>query len=460
MEIDPLHYTHIQQESKEPNEAECQTSAVKQFIDPRTGVEIPSHECNHQTVNLESRNIFMKNFIQTSKLQKHEHSACLSALHHLKKNPTALSMDEKANLLLYESTSALRLEEKCEFLNKLREHFLAKLSNRFHDIPPSIEHFVVQNWKRRLIEMHRRMTNVKYQIRTAMSLQSAECTVECDLIEQEHLGIVPKMNIESTGYLRQSCQNLNEAYNVRKNTCLKPLIEEQLTELCDQHAIDFIAPISIIKCILGSRKGWCCLMSIQESEQSTMFNPKKKIVFNKPLPPTSLSGNERYKKGAKYLIRSCFNRNSSHVFSHSDCSEQKISDDTESNECYAVPNLDIEYKIEKFDEFTKQHQKVAASKENMSFNIFNLTGRNNIDEYNETLRLLVPTKLDAYKTNDNGEVQLVNYSAKIEFQSEYGAEKMTKDELIREWCELYFRPKTITERSELADFIPIIIFYL
>lgn len=448
-EIDPLHYRYIDQKRDKLNDADSQNVVTKQFIDPRTGVEIPSHECNHQTTTLESRNIFLKSFIQVSKLQKHEHLACLNALRCLKKHASELTIEQRTNHLLFESTSTIRAEEKCAYLEKLREHYFEKLLTRFHDVPPSIGHFILQNWKKQLIVMHRQMANVKYQIRTAVSLQPVEYAVKFDVFHQEHLGKLPKMDLENVDYLRQSYPYLMEAYHLRKNTQLKTLIREKINELVEEHSIEFVVPISVLKCLLNSKRSWCSLMSVKEPAHSTMFDSIKRIFFNKPMPPTYMSGNERYNKGAKYLIRSCLNRNSKYLYNHYDQIEQKINFDECAGEFDSVPNTNIEYKVSNIDEFTEKHKKTETIMGNMTFTIFNVTGRNDDnDEAKETLKILVPTKLDAYKKDEHDSVQFLNYTAKIEFQAEYGAEVMTKEELIREWCELYFRPHSLTERGK------------
>lgn len=446
LEFDPLHYQHVHQKLEKPDADPNLT--VNQFKDPRTGVEIPSYECNYKTNNnSESKNIFLRNYIQPSKLQTCEHSACLHALKLLNKDISQMTAQEKTNFSLYESTSNVRLEEKNAYLEKLRNHYLRKLSKRYHDVPPAIGYFINHIWKKQLVELYRGMAKNKYQLKTAVSLQSAEQRVTCDVLYQEHLGSVPRINAKNVEYLRESYPNLIDVYNARKSTHLNASIKDKLNELVENYGVEFVVPISILKCILSHKKGWSFLMSVKESANSTIFNPIKRIVFNKPLPPTYLSGNERYKKGAKYLIRSCFNRYSQNVYHHSKQSEQNLNIDAEAIEYSSSLKANIEYKVTTFDEFVKKYQKQEIPKENMSFTIFNVTGYDDMEDTNETIKVLVPTKLDAYDRDENQEVQFMNYSAKIEFQAEYGAEEMTKAELIQEWCDLYFRQNTITQRG-------------
>lgn len=444
MECEPLHLKNVQ--TKNTNEdSEAVKTAPKQFIDPRTGVEIPSHECNYKIKDLSARNIFLRKHIHDSKLRKHEHSACLNVLRYLEKPAAEVSLAEKKDRILFESTAAHRLEEKNLFLEKLKENF--DRFNRFHEVPPAINHFVMENWKRRLITMYRQLANIKYRIRTAISQQPPECTVKTEMIHRENFGNVPIITRENVEYFRQSSSNLTNAYHLRKNKIVVPAFKEMVEKLVQEHGIDFVIPISVVKLLVSSKRGWSICMNVKDSAQSTVFNPRKEILFEKPLPKSYLSGNERHNNGAKYLIHSCLNRNPLHVFNHTEQIEKSTAIITEDMECDSKATDDIEYKISTSEEFMKNHSKIETSYANKTFSIFNVNGYDNTEDESETFKILVPTKQAAYQKNDNGKIQFLNYSPKIEFQCEYGAEVMRKDELICEWCDLYFRPDTITERG-------------
>lgn len=446
MQIDPLHLQNLHQS---PNNL-AETEEIIRHTDPRTGVEIPSHECNYKQVDLMKRNIFLTSYIQVSKLHKNEHLACLNALGCLSKPVSELSIEEKNDLLVFTSTATVRSEEKEAFLEKLREHYFAEVAKRFHDVPPSIEYFVIQQWKKQLITMYQKFANVRFSMKTGISLQLSESIMKMEAIHQEHLGNVPEMSTNTLDYLRQSFPNLMNAYNKRKITHLSPAVKGKVIELVHQHAIDFVLPMSILKRILGTETGWSFCMTVKDSVLSSAFNPKKEIVFEKPLPLAYLSGNNRYKKAAKYLMHSCFNANAFHVFNHNKKSESKTPtllciDST--TECDSKSNTEIEYKVSDCDEFIKNHSRVEVSYENMTFTVFDVNGYNGADDINEIFKILVPAKQASYKKENNGEIKFVNWSPKIEYQAEYGAETMKKGELISEWCELYFRPNTSTERG-------------
>lgn len=445
MNIDPLHWRPEHQNDS----SEVEQFAPRQFLDPRTGVEIPSHVCSYENVDLKTRNIFLTKYIQVSKLQRHEHSACLNALARLSVPETELSEEEKNDRLLFNSKAILRTEEKKAFLAELREHYFAELHKRFHSVPPSIEYFATQNWKKQLIMMHRQFMKAKFSLKTAILLQPSECVVSTNTVHQERLGCVPQMAGDNLEYVRQSFSNLMNTYNARKPTRQLPAIKEKVKNLVQQHAVDFIIPMSVLKCILSSKTGWTFRMTVKESALSTVFYPKKAIVCEKPLPLPYLSGNDRYKKGAKYLLYSCFHANTSRVYDYNEKTERKISPEAVEGDYNA--DVTIEYKVANFDEFLRNHARVDHSYGNMTFTIFDVKGHNDSDDTTDSFNILVPTKQATYTKDCNDEIKFINLSPKIEFQAEYGAEMMTKDELISEWCELYFRPNTNTKRGKQSS---------
>lgn len=439
LEIDPMHLHYVNQTDR----SEDEPTEIRQFIDPRTRIEIPSHECNYKNINFEIRNIFLTRSAEVSTLHRDEHSACLKAMRLLSKPEADLSTDEKTDRAVFDSTATARSEESKSFLAKLKEHFFSQLSNRYHSVPPAVDYFIVQRWKINLVLMYRRFANVKYQIRTAIALQSSECMVDIGVVHQESMGIVPKMSVPNTNFIRQSFANLSRAYNRRKNTCLLPAIKRKVEELNEIHGIDIVIPISIIKAILSCEKNWCFCVTIEGSE----LNEKNKMHFDKPMPRNYLSGNQRYRKGAKYLLHSCLNQNSSNVYNYDEQTETETFIASGPIENSSHVNTDIEYKLMDNEECGKKYSRREKTYENISFRVFDINAFDPIDGSTETSKVLVPAKQAAYMKDDSGEMRFVNFSPKIEYQFEFGAEVMSKDELIREWCDLYFRPNTITERG-------------
>lgn len=453
-EIDPTHYRFINQNN--PNDKTAQTKTneniVKQFADPRNGIEIPSHFCNYTERDITGSNIFLKNCIEISRLRSDEHSACIKAIHLLNQQIPNVNPANFDYYQDYESTARDRNEEKQLFLGRLREHFMAKISTRYHHVPPAIDNFVMHIWKKQLIDLHRGIGNVGIRLRTALSLQATDINVQMKVIHQDHIGNVTEIYNQNIEFVRQSSANLQKTYNERKSKQLLMDVDGKKQEFVQKYGIDFIMPISILKLILcDGCDDWNFEMSVRDSKTSTVFNPKKEIHFQKPLPSLYLSGNARYKKGAKYLLRSCFSQNSSHILDRSNNMESDIGIVTESAKCNSNENNTEKYQLHHFDRFMEMYfgkkmiKKLSSA--NVTFTVFEMVG--GADENDaETFRILIPSKQDAYKRNQNDEICFINLSAKIEFQSEYGVEELTKDELICEWCDLYFRPDSITERSK------------
>lgn len=225
-------------------------------------------------------------------------------------------------------------------------------------------------------------------------------------------------------------------------------MKNKAKQLRQLYNVNFQLPLSMIRALLCGESDWCASISVQESVSipNSMFQSDGLIIFEKPLPPLYRSGSARYKMGAKYAVRSCLARSANNV-----CDTIEIDG--------GLPeNATSTYKLEQFDAYLKSYHdkqpKADTMKGNKLFNIFQIGGDEN-EIGAETYRVLVTSKQDAYKTCPDGKTVFINYSPKIELQAEYGGEVMTKNELIREWCDLYFRPESITERGKwnfLAQF--------
>lgn len=463
LELDPYHLQNLNEKTHSSNETESTSAEIvpRKFLDPRTGIEIPTHLCNHQNVNFEKRNIFLNRHIAVSSLVKSQHSACLKAMQ-ANKSPSDETTEEQNCRMQYESSAADRLQEKQSFLDKLRANYFEQLAYRFHNVPPSINYFITQKWKKQLIEMHRRLANARYCMRTGISLLPSQCAIKIEYLHQEHLGKAPKLANEQTEYLRQSHPKLMKAYSQQKTTQLSSAVATKLNELTYEHDIDFVIPISTLKLILNisSKSDWLFCLTVRESAKSTPFHPKKEIVFEKPLPPMRLSGNERYHKGAKYLIYSCLNQ-----LHPENVIETEIDTPEVESRSSDLDADGIDYKIYSNEEIIRRYPKRECCYENRTFSIIEMSGCDDDESDEGTFKILVPSKQASSKKNEeNDDIQFVNFSPKIEFQAEYGAEVMTKNELLDEWCNLFFRPKTCTERGlflkHSISIFPILIFFL
>lgn len=451
LEIDPIHYSRLgtdtQNETKETSNTKDKGSLPNKFADPRTGVEIPNHICPHHDINRTRQNIFMKYHIQVSQLNKYQQSACLNAVRCLSKNLYSLSTDEKVDLSIYECTAKQRAIEKESFLARIRDEFLTTNSSRYHFVPPAIDFFVMQIWKQRLIMLHREMGDINYGLSTALTLSSEPMIVEAKLIHTESIGSVTTIMNQDIQFVFQSCANLLKTYQECKSEKVMRLVQKKVKEKVGTHDIDFASPLSTLSLILCDETDWQFRMTVQDSASSTMFDQKKRIILEKPLPPLYLSGKARYQKGAKYLLRSRFGRISKTDFSRI----EKI------DECTGLTSdahmSHIEYKAIPFDDFMEKYnenvRKSNDSRENAKFSIFEVSGKSESGDIdNETFRVLISTKQDVQRQQADGDSEFIYLAPKIEHQPEYGCEVMTKNELLREWCQLFFKPGTTVERGK------------
>lgn len=436
LEIDPTHYRFI---DRGRNGGE-KSNDIHNFTDPRTGIASKNLLCLVKDPDLCRRNIFMAERVATSKLKRYEHEKCLNAIRLINCGMTnvELTADASICLELYEATKSDRIKENQLFLEKLRAHFDAHLFQRFHTVPPTIEQFVLKMWKRKLIEMHRSAGTARLQLKTALRMQCADFDVCAALMYSDQLGEVDEMCDRPIRHVRQSSAILDRIYTEQRASAFLTAVQARANEIRQRYKINFQLPMSVISLMLCDGGDWSFPMSVDESSQSV-----KTVIFGKPMPPFYLSGVKRYRKGAKYVIRSCFTRRAS---DSNDCDGGVI-------DAGLSGNSTVAYKLMEFDEFIRSHQpdiQAKKTKANRFFRIFDFSGNADDDEI-ETFRVLIPAKQDTCRRDASGDITLVNLSAKIEFQAEYGAEVMTKGELIREWCNLYFRPGSVTERGNFIS---------
>lgn len=457
LEIDPIHYSRLgsdtQNETKNEQNTGDDVSLPKTFADPRTGVELHNYICRHQYINRTRQNIFMKYQIQVSQLNRYQQSACLNAMRCLSKQLDNLSTDEKADLSVYEYTSQQRAIEKELFLARIRENFLATNSGRYHFVPPAIDSFVMQIWKQRLIMLHREMGDIHYSLSTALTLSAEPMIVEAKLIHQESKGNVPTIMNQDIQIVFQSCANLIKTYQECKSDIGTRWVQRKVKEKVAIHDIDIALPLSTLSLILCDETDWQFRINVQDSGSGTIFEQKKSIILEKPLPALYLSGNARYRKGAKYLLRNRFGRIFKNRLSHlekMDESKGLITDS--SKECEATNMSHIEYKVNPFDDFMEKFYenvpKSNDSRENAKFSMFEISGtceRGDID--NETFRVLISSKQDVQRERADGDPEFIHLAPKIERQPEYGCEVMTTNELLHEWTHSFFKPGTTVERG-------------
>lgn len=443
--IDNYHQQKLRIAEQDRNKSLDGETKQQKFIDPRTQITIPTFICDHRDVNLAARNILLEKCIEKSQLSAAEHSACLQAIQKLRSDETALSTRDKAHRSTYFATIQTRFDEKTRFLAFLKRNYFGTLPHRFHSVHPAVDSFITYKWKRKLLEVRANTTETAYRISTALKINcQIDDEIKAELIHQEHYGNVPKLLCDAT-ILRQSSENLLRAYRRHRSDQFMKLVRDKTIEIADANHVNAIMPLSVIKLLIANYDiDWSVRMAVKDAGSSTILNPTKEITFKKPLPPLYLPGNDRRMIGNKYVLRTTVCPKHTSAFSHSTkATIDSVTSSDEVIECATA--IDNPYKLHTIDDMAAKHLEGIdpVFGGNCSFRIWALSNGN------DTIRLMIPAKTDAFRIGGNGtDIEMVNLSSKSELQAEFGAEVMTKAELLREWCHQYFRPDSITLRCK------------
>lgn len=451
LQIEPSHLTDYYQQQKartaeQEQNGTSESTAPRKFTDPRTQISIPTFTCDHRDIDLAARNILLGKCIETSKLSSSEHSACLEAIQNLKSDETALSTEDKANRSTFFTTIQTRYDEKTKFLEYLKRNYFGALSHRYHSVHPAIESFITHKWKRKLLQLYTDTASDSYRMSTALKInRQTDDEISTELVHQEHHGNVPRMLADATT-LRQSSENLLRTYQRHRSNLFKKFIRDKSIEIANENQVNAIVPLSVIKLMLSDFDvEWSIRMKVKDGSSSSILNPTKEITFEKPMPPLYLSGNERKTIGSKYVLQATVCPLHTSAFCHSTkTASDPVKNSDEVIECGGTASC-IQYELHTVDEIAAKYSNESdpMSDGNCSFRIWDLSNGHS------TIRLMVPAKTDAFRAGEkDDDIEMVNLSSKLEYQAEYGAEVMTKSQLLREWCHQYFRPDSITVRCK------------
>lgn len=410
----------------------------RRFIDPRTQIALSTHTINSADVDLASRNILLSKQVEISKLTAAEQKACLQVILKLKSVDAELSTDDKANRSIYTATIRKRLDEKTRFLAFLKQNYFDQLSHRYHAEQPPVDAFITQKWKRQLLELFAETADDAYRLSSALKIErQTRNKITAELIHQEHYGQVPEM-LGEPRILKQSCANLIRAYQRSRNKQFCRSMQTKSNEIVETMQVNVIMPLSVMKLfVLDDYLNWSVSIEVKDVTSCSLVNLSKTISFKKPMPPLYLSGHDRRTIGNKYILRSMTNHTSTYCHSTQNFSETE----TCANESIdGTAHNDQPYKLVEVENSVGKDSTTIA---NRSFRIWNLS------DGNDTIRLMIPSKTDAVRRcQGDNRIEMLNLSSKDECQAEYGAEMMTKTELLKEWCRQYFLPDSTTLRCK------------
>lgn len=468
-EIDPQYYERYRNQS----DMIQKTPPKKDNIDklyPRTIATENSPQKENEL------HLFRK-FPTKSKMDKDIHLSCIRYLKSLEDpEEYAESQINHSDREQYLSCEEIRKQEKTEFHEFVKNYFMTHLRQRILKIDVGMENVLIERWQKD-VENVKKKKQQNFQLQTALPLdyrlpENAEVHLE-NQEEVLRLGVVPRMicdfSAAETLKLEQKPEKLKSYMGVHVN--FEGTEDERDSERIAQRdeEIDIILPLSSIeKLVNGIKLSWNILFRIQESAT------KKLCIVESPLPPLNMDTKHRNAEILTYsfemeVLEESLQESpllgtekpsetvkSNHqnllkspkdLDSDSDDEGQLIIDESVEEEL-TEEIQQITQEVHK-DLITEKTLNIPTSTEKSRRRAQNSLFRKcTLTSGKEICRILVKIHQDGVVLGDDTD-EAINFSLKIEYQTEFGAEEMTVEELIREWCQQTFNPSSRTLRIRI-----------
>ncbi|XP_059619736.1 uncharacterized protein LOC132263776 [Phlebotomus argentipes] len=401
-----------------------------------------------------------KKFPAKSKMNNMIHKSCLRVLKDLEQGQGCEESEmNNVDWKNYFSCKTVRQQEKVEFCEFVKNHFLTYLRHRLLKIDVEMENVLIEKWRQDVKIVKQRLQQ-DYQLQTALSIDKQLTESAVNLTHPEHFyrsGEAPKMTSfmpdeiivlqQNTDQLRKY---LRDEMTSKETQCV--IINE---EFAQKTKSDFILPLETLEFLVnGSNRTWNIPFRIKECAGMKLG------IIESPLPPICMDTKQRNSE----ILNYCFKLK---VLQHTtELSEEKL----------GSPDNNININLAEFserdsddegqliiDEFLEEKSEDKRSEEKEATEIKSEVNALSIDQKRmhcsllnacilssgkDSCRLLVKVNQDASVLR-NGMTKMMNFSTKIEYQSEFGAEEMTVDELIHEWSLQIFSPESITLRIRI-----------
>ncbi|XP_058066868.1 uncharacterized protein LOC131216399 [Anopheles bellator] len=434
-EIDPIH--RIENTFNDP------ICAIEMPIDPRTGKTV-----TQLTVDATAPMAFFDAFPSGSSLPHEAHQHCLGVLHQINMRLLGPAKNSRNYKRYTKLMTALESEREL-FNNFVRNHFVTNLLWRLKAIPPELNALVVDLWRYKVDRWQRQQANevgAQYHLKAAIAY-IGYTTDHNDPVELAPVG----EDALETGAVR--CLRYEDV--VRSATLLRSqrVLEQFRDESCklidrrradDRLTVETILEhqpdVSIV--LSASAFGLLLNESRVRGEQWTIpfriatVAGRRVFLVESKLPPLKLSTYDRNAKGHRMLVKSYIK------FLQTD---QTVADGASFPK--SLPSEEQPFRAVPFDEYmqrmaSKMSTKGSALRENRFYQLWKLKEKQ--DEH----FLLIAFRQDCYESLRKLRL-FMNISVKLEHQPEFGAEQMTKVELLREWTRQLLRPNSKTLRLRI-----------
>lgn len=427
-QINPVIFTRCLQQSSSSvlsaNEGSTPLQTHK-FIDPRTKAPVKDLICCSEDVDLAERNDLLQRVVKPSNLSAETQSTCLRYL----------TSDRKCEFetKTFNETEQIRHDER-ESYRKFVNEAMLKDFHRNDFIRPATRAFIEQKAKREALELLESDFNQRHRLISAFNPNNhSESDVKLSILAHERVGKVPELN-KHVKYFWQTAANVWREFERQRNYAER--FRKEIVDCADRNGVDVIIPLSVIRRLLkNSSSGYLVQVCVGETPSG------RRIEFKKPLPRQRPRDKRRKAlNGSKYVLRASACSDRTPFFDCKSGEMAKHEGFTESVEANGTTNT---YKLRRFEDFPQKAREEDAR--NVLLTLFELRSAE------RSLKVMVPSKQDAVRRMKDDSVQFVNLSSKVETKAEYGAECLSQNELIYEWCGQYFRPETVTERCKYPE---------
>uniref|UniRef100_A0A182TN57 Little elongation complex subunit 2 C-terminal domain-containing protein n=1 Tax=Anopheles melas TaxID=34690 RepID=A0A182TN57_9DIPT len=414
--------------------------------DPRTGQKIQQLEVKCvQPLQLFNR------FPSGSVLTRQEHQHCLTVQNRINLRLPFTTADEKKKYARYQVLMEKLAPEKEMFDSFVRNHFNTHLLRRVQTIDPELNELVVRIWQAKVQErigLQRELgglyvlmtvvpffgraenaTNVSFEPYGQEQEQARETGTVRNLFSENVLRCISlKRNervLEAFAHEWTTVRCTRDQYLADVNACL--------SELPD---VSLVVPAGALTLLLNyaqnAQEQWTIPFQVKK-----MADGRHVLIMDSRLPPTRLSTHARKVKAYKLLVKSF----TTFLASQKSNTELDKSDATEEKD-----TAEVRFRPLPFDEFMKQMAQKKTANETTRENRFYQPWK--LKDQEEEHQLLVCYRQDCYESFRKMRV-FMNFSIKLEYQPEFGAEQMTLPELLQEWARQLLRPHSKTMRLRI-----------
>lgn len=356
-------------------------------------------------------------------------------------------MSDRSDIRTYAQLTNERTKEKTMFLEFVKSEFFKRNINNCHNLQPELNKFITKRWKdsiKNALTLNDNHYHLQSAIPLNQSIDNDEFIIEFEKTVEE-IGTVLAVNRNKyqSNAMQLSCPFLEYFFPSDVEVVISR------GEFSSTESYDVVISLTTLTSILSYAKDisidWNVTFSLKKDDK------KKVIVFDEILPQSSLGCLEKNRKAYKYGVTTAIVvPKKNEIFSFKENGflkrEPPIYDKSTTSilSCEPVST----YKACRFEEYLKKCadsiSKVTQTADtNRIRRVWNIK-RKNVDY----CRLIIDSSQDFCEKQADGSAQFINLSPKIDYQCEFGAEQMSLLELISEWCELRFGPKTITDRGK------------